>query len=138
MNDDFTIDVILNRKRYEMIYMFGYLLLIISLSLTYIILMHKYQTYYYSYGKIINNELEISIYLDDIEYLKNNTYLEIDNQKYSYEISHVSKLYIDNNYRNYLYAYLKVDNLPCIDNYVYKIKIIKANKRLVEYIDDNL
>ena len=56
-----------------------------------------------------------------------------------YKITHINKeLYVDDNYKNYCYIYLKVNNLTNIDNFVYDIKIPKENKILAKYLKDYL
>ena len=127
-----------NDRTSEKIYKFSYFLIVSILITIYIIFMYKYQTYYTIKGKMINNQLEIKMNLKDAEYLKNNHYLLIDNKKFNYQINDVSKLYVDSNYHNYLYFYLKIDNLNNIDNYIYEIKIPKDNKILAMYVKDYL
>ena len=137
MNNILDIDLIINRKKYSRIYNFSFILLTILLITIYVITTYKYQTYYYLKGKMYHHEIEISIPIDEIKYLINNNYLLIDNTKYYYKITHISEeMYIDNNYQNYCYIYLKVNNIDNLDNFIYEIKIPKENKALVKYLKD--
>lgn len=82
-----------------------------------------------------NNELELLVNIDDIKYFKNNNILIIDDKEYSYQISKITnEVYMDNNYNNYRYIYLKVNNLKNIDYYTYQVKIPKDNKTLAWYL----
>ena len=133
------IDLILNRKKYSKIYNTSLIISIIILVFIYIIFTYKYQSYYLIKGKINNNQLEILININDIKYIKNNNYLNIDNKKYSYKLTTISNdILVDDNYNNYKYIYLKVNNLNNIDNFVYEVKIPKENKILAKYLKDYL
>ena len=137
MYDLLEIDLILNRKKYPKIYNTSLIILTIILVVIYIIFTYKYQSYYVIKGKISNNELELLVNINDIKYIKNNKSLTIDNNIYSYKLNHISnELFIDENYNNYKYIYLNIDNLSNIDNYVYEVKIPKENKILAKYIKD--
>ena len=43
---------------------------------------------------------------------------------------------MDDYLNNYKYIYLKVNDLNNIDNYVYEIKLVKKNKKLIEYLKE--
>ena len=135
MDNLLEIDLILNRKKYSKIYNIFLIILTIILIFIYIIFTYKYQSYYLIKGKIINNKLELLVNINDIKYIKNNTNLKIDNTIYSYKITTISnEILIDENYNNYKYIYLNIDNLSNIDNYVYEVKIPKENKLLAKYL----
>ena len=139
MNDILDIESIIKRKKYPKIYNIGIILIIIILTSLYIIFTYKYQSYYSSKAKMINNKLELLVNIENIKYLKNNNTIEIDNQKYSYTIDSISnELYVDEKYNNYKYLYLKVKNLTNIDNYVYEVKIPKENKIIAKYLKEYL
>ena len=139
MNNTIEIDLILNRQKYPRIYSTSLIIIIIILVFIYIIFTYKYQSYYLSKGKMINNKLELLVPLEDIKYIKNNNYLSIDNQKYSYKLTTISnEIYVDEEYNNYKYIYLDIKNLTNIDNYVYEIKIPKENKILAKYLKEYL
>lgn len=135
MNDILDIEIILKRKQYPKIYNIGIILIIILLIITYMIFTYKYQSYYITYGKIIDNKLEVLIPLEDIKYLKNNSLIELNNTKYTYTIDNISSdLVVDASYNNYQVFYLSINNLTNLNNYVYQIKIPKENKILAKYI----
>ncbi len=129
---------LLDGKQYTKIYKFNYILIVIILISSYIICMFEYQTYYLFRGRMIDNQLEIKVPVEDIEYFKNNHYLLIANQKYRYKITDISNLYIDDNYHNYLYLYLTIPGLSNVDNYIYEAKIPKEKKRMAKYLKDYL
>ena len=133
------IDLILNRKKYSKIYNTSLIITIIILVFIYIIFTYKYQSYYLIKGKINNNQLELLVNINDIKYIKDNNSLSIDNKKYSYKLTTISNdILVDDNYNNYKYIYLKVDNLTNINNFVYEVKIPKENKTLAKYLKDYL
>ena len=139
MDNLLEIDLILSRKKYSKIYNTCFLILTIILVFIYIIFTYKYQSYYLTKGKMINNKLELLVNIDDIKYIKNSTILSIDNKMYSYKLDSISNdIYVDENYNNYKYIYLKVNNLTNIDNFVYEIKIPKENKILAKYLKEYL
>ena len=87
--------------------------------------------------KTIKSSLKTSE--DVVEYIKNNQLLMIDNKIYQYKLNSISsELYISNDYKNYQYIYLDVNNLTNIDNYVYEVKIPKENKIIAKYLKDYL
>ena len=137
MNYNLEIDLIINRKTYPKIYNFTYVLLVVLLITIYIIFTYKYQTYYFLKGRMINNEIELLVPISEVEIIQNNHNLIINNTRYNYKITDISKeLYLDNDFQNYCYLYLKIDNLSNIDNFVYNLKIPKENKILAKYLKD--
>lgn len=135
MNDIIDIEIILKRKKYSKVYNISFILIIIILIILYILTTYKYQTYYISKGRITNNKLELLVNIDDLEYIKNNTVLTIEDKKYNYYIEKINNdLYVDEMYNNYKYIYLQVENLNSIENYVYEVKIPKENKAIVKYL----
>ena len=134
--DDFDNYLFVNKC--HKIYKINYILIVIILITIYIIFTYQYQTYYQVKGKMIDNKLEIKIYVKDIPYAVNNDHLLIDNKTYDYQIIDISNLYIDDDDNNYCYLYLEIINLYNIDNYVYEIKFPKENKRLIAYLKDYL
>ena len=137
MDNNIDIDLIINRQKYSQIYNFTLILTIILIVILYIIFTYKYQTYYQLKGKMIDNKIELLVPIKEISMIQKNNALIIDDTSYSYQIVHISnELYIDPNYQNYCYLYLKVTNLENIDNFVYDIKIPKENKILAKYLKD--
>ena len=139
MDNILDIDLVIERNRYSKVYNFSFILFVIVLLVIYVIFTYKYQTYYHLKGKMINGELEILVPLEDIKVMQKKTYLIIDDREHLYQITHISEdLYVDYNYQNYGYLYLKVDGLSNIDNFVYNVKIPKENKVLAKYVKDYL
>ncbi len=137
MNDILDIEIILKRKKYPKIYNIGLILTIIILIFIYIIFTYKYQTYCLLKGRVVDNQLELFVSIDDIKYIKNNNILEIDNVIYSYTIDKISSdMYLDENYHNYQYIYINIPNISNIENYVYEIKIPKENKIIAKYLKE--
>ena len=134
MNDILDIEIILTRKKYPKIYNLGIIISIIILIFIYIIFTYNYQTYYTSKGKVLNNNLELLVNIEDIKYITNNKVIILDGQDYNYIVSSIGNdLLVDETYNNYQYVYLKISNLNTLNNYVYEVKIPKENQKLVKY-----
>ena len=139
MHENLVIDLIIGRQKYSKVYNFTWILLVILLITTYVIFTYRYQTYYLLKGRMINNEIELLVPIEEIEIIQKNHDMLINNNNYSYTIIHINQeLYIDEYYQNYCYIYLKVNNLTNLDNWVYDIKIPKENKILAKYLKDYL
>jgi len=137
MDNLLEIDLILDKNRYSKIYYTSLVIIVLFLIFVYIVFTYKYHSYYASKGKIVDNQLEILVNINDIRYIENNSTLLINNQIYGYRLISIGDdLYVDDNYDNYKYVYLKIDNLTNIDNYVYEIKISKENKILAKYLKE--
>lgn len=135
MNDILDIEIILTRKKYPKIYNLGIIISIIILIFIYIIFTYNYQTYYISKGKVLNNNLELLVNIEDIKYITNNKVIILDGQAYNYMVSSIGNdLLVDETYNNYQYVYLKISNLNTLNNYVYEVKIPKENQLLVKYL----
>ena len=135
VNDVLEIELILNRKKYNIIYNALYVFIIIILIFVITIFTYKYHSYCIMNGSMIDNKLELLVNINDLKYLDNNNELFIDNIKYKYKISNIHEdLYKDDNYNNYKYIYLNVDNLKNVDNFIYKVKIKKESKTLAAYL----
>ena len=137
MNDILDIEIILKKQKYSKIYNIGMILLIILLIFIYVSFIYTYKTYYINKGTMIDGNLKLLVNLDDIKYITSNNSLKIDNVYYEYQISKISEeLYVDDYLNNYKYIYLKVNDLNNIDNYVYEIKLVKENRKLIEYLKE--
>jgi len=139
MDNILDIDLIIDRNKYSKIYNFNLILFSIMLITLYVILTYHYQTYYVLKGRIVSNEIELMIPISDIKNIQGNDQLIIDDKIYHYKVTRISELmYINNDFQNYSYLYLKVDTLTNVDNFIYDIKIPKENKALVKYLKDYL
>ncbi len=133
--NDISIDLILDKTKFPKTYNASLIIITILGIFLYIIFTYKYQTYYISQGKIINNQIELLVNLNDIKYIQNSSEVEIEGAVYKYRLVHIdNNLYVDDNYQNYQYLYIEVAGIHNIDNYVYKVKIPKENKTLAKYL----
>ena len=137
MNDILDVEIILKKQKYGCIYNIGFILLIILLIFLYVSFVYKYKTYYISKGTMKNGQLVLLVNIDDLKYLTNNNNIEIDSNDYNYYIDKISEeIYVDESLNNYKYVYLLVNNLNNLDNYVYEVKLVKENKKLIEYLKE--
>lgn len=135
MNDIIDIEIILKRKKYPKVYSIGIILIVILLIITYIIFTYKYQSYYITYGKVVDNKLEVLMPLEDAKYLKSNSLIELDNKSYNYTINSISNdIVVDASYKNYQVFYLNINNLSNLNNYAYQVKIPKENEIIAKYL----
>lgn len=82
MNDILDIEIILKRKQYPKIYNIGIILIIILLIITYMIFTYKYQSYYITYGKIVDNKLEDTMEKGEYFVLGDNRGDSVDSEDY--------------------------------------------------------
>ena len=137
MNDILDIEIILKKQKYHMIYNFGWILLIVLFVFIYVSCIYSYKKYYVINGVMENGFMKLFVELDDIKYITNNDILKTNSVAYKYHIKEIGEdLYVDNSFINYKYIYLKVDNLYNIDNYVYEIKLLKEEKKIIEYLKE--
>jgi len=139
MNDILDIEIILKKQKYHMIYNVGTILLIILMTFLYVLFVYNYKTYYINKGTMIDGNMKLLVDIDDIKYITRNNILKIESDRYEYNIKEISEeIYLDESLNNYKYIYLKVNNLNNINNYVYEIKIVKENKKIIEYLKEYL
>lgn len=139
MNEILDVEIILKKQKYSYIYNIGTILIIIILIFLYISVTYNYKTYYISKGTMKNNQLELSVDINNIKYITNNQQLIIDDKIYTYKVEKISDdLYVDESFNNYKYIYLKINNLNNLNNYVYDLKILKEDKKIILYLKDYL
>lgn len=139
MNDILDIEIILNKQKYPITYNIGLLIFIILLAFLYTSYTYQYKTYYITKGTVIDGDIKLFVQIDDIKYFTNNDKLIIDNLPYDYIVDRIDEeMYVDTSFNNYKYVYLKVNNLNNINNYVYEIKLVKENKKIIEYLKEYL
>lgn len=137
MFDDFELDLILDQNNYPKIYRPIYIIFTIIILFLIIIIAFNYQSYLIIYGIFNGYNLEVYSLVDDLNYIQNNNKLEIDGIDYSYRIDEiVYDAKIDSNYRHYHLVYLNIFKYKATENYIYKLKIPKENKKLSSYIID--
>lgn len=139
MNDILDIEIILKRQKYGFIYNIGVILIFIIVMFLLIANVYKYKTYYVNKGIMVDGYIKVMVNINDIKYISLNDVLEIDSVKYNYLLSKIDEeLYVDDSYNNYKYLYLKVDSINNLDNYVYELKFVKENKKIIEYLENYL
>lgn len=139
MNDILDIEIILKKQKYGFIYNAGIIMIIIITIFLYISSIYKYKSYYITKGTVTDGYIKIIANIEDIKYFNSNNYIQINTINSKYTIAKIDeKLYVDENFNNYKYIYLKVENIKDIDNYVYEIKLLKQNKRIIDYLKDYL
>lgn len=137
MNDILDIEIILKKQKYGCIYNIGFILLVILLIFLYVSFVYKYKTYYISKGTMKNGQLVLLVNLDDLKYITNNNIIKINSNNHNYHVDKISEeIYVDELLNNYKYVYLLVNNLNNLDNYVYEVKLVKENKKLIEYLKE--
>ena len=137
MNDILDVEIILKKQKYGCIYNIGFILLIILSILLYVSFVYEYKTYYLNKGTMKNGQLVLLVNIDDLKYLTNNNNIEINSNIYTYYVDKISEeIYVDELLNNYKYVYLLVNNLNNLDNYVYEVKLVKKNKKLIEYLKE--
>lgn len=139
MNDILDIEIVLNKQKYPIIYNIGLLIFIVLLAFSYTSYTYQYKAYYITKGTVIDGNIKLFVQIDDIKYFTNNDKLIIDNLSYDYIVDRIDEeMYVDASFNNYKYVYLKVKNLNNINNYVYEIKLVKDNKKIIEYLKEYL
>ena len=137
MNDILDIEIILKKQKYGCIYNIGFILLVILLIFLYVSFVYKYKTYYISKGTMKNGQLVLLVNLDNLKYITNNNIIKINSNNHNYHVDKISEeIYVDELLNNYKYVYLLVNNLNNLDNYVYEVKLVKENKKLIEYLKE--
>lgn len=137
MSDILDIEIILKKQKYHFIYNIGFIFIIIILIFFYISFIYKYKTYYITKGTMLDGNIQLLVNVVDLKYITNNHLIEINSYHYEYDVIKISEeLYVDESLNNYKYIYLKVKNLNNIDNYVYEVKLVKENKKIIEYLKE--
>lgn len=137
MNDILDIEIILKKQNYGSIYNIGFSLIVILSIFLYVSFVYDYKNYYISKGTIQDGQLVLLVNLDDLKYITSNNSLKINSDNYKYIVDKISEeLYVDEELNNYKYVYLSVNNLDNINNYVYEVKLVKENKKLIKYLKE--
>ena len=134
--------LILNRKTNFITNLF------ISISIIFLLLFLlisqvKYQKYYQTIGQVVKEQdtyqLALYLYPYQLEIIKNNNTLTIENSEYTYNINHISNEYIiSSDYQNYLKVVLDIKLKPKdkIENNIFQIKMLESNKKIFYYLKD--
>lgn len=137
MNKYIDSEIILSRKIKYFVYVYILIIIIIMLSLITMSMIFKYKLYYKVKAIVAeDNNLKVYIPLNDIKYILKNDYLFIDNKKYKYNIKEINKEYLTDNMTTYQVIILEL-SLPSeykYQNLTLDIKLIKENKKIINYI----
>ena len=113
MNELLDIEIILKRDKYPVVYNMGIIgVLIIGIFIV-LASIYDYRTYLVTEARVVDNELELLVRSDEVKYV------------------------VDNN-KVYQYIYLEVNNTLKINNYLYQIRVLKEEKKLIKYLKNYL
>lgn len=131
--------IILNKSTNKIIKSFIILSIFIVLLLV-LILNIKYKKYYYLYGQVDNNyRLILYCDIDNLEIIKKNNKIQIDNNIYNYKILSIDTKYtVLNNTNNYIQIVIDINlnSEDKITNNILQLKILVSNKKLFYYLID--
>lgn len=134
--------IILTRKITPLIYIYIMIVVITTLSLIILFMLFNYRIYYDSVGTVIKEEdkyyLKCYIPFDSTKYITNNKTLKLDEKIYKYRISKIEEEYYTDNQNTYqiFVLDLNLDEKDKHNNLVLKLKFLKENKRVIEYLKD--
>jgi len=139
MNELLDIEIILNRKKYSKVYNIGIIILCIIGMFVILTSIYDYRTYLVVPAQVKNGELQLLMKSDDVRYLIDNDYLVIDEKKYQYVVKRISDEIFQREDGNiYQYIYIDVNNFKKVNNYIYQIRVLKEEKKLIEYLKEYL
>lgn len=134
--------IIMNKKTNMFTESFIIISILIFVSLI-IICGFKYQKYYQTTGQVIKEDgnYKLVLYLCpyQLNIIKNNNKLIIDNLEYQYSINYIADDYIvANDLNNYLKVVLNVnlERKDKIANNILQIKFLESNKKIFYYLKD--
>lgn len=140
MNGCIDNEIILNRKIRPLVFIYIMVVIISSLSLIIIFMLFHYKIYYFFKGNIIMEEdnyyLKCYIPTSDIKYITSNNTLIIDKKLYKYEVIKISEDYFSDNNITYQEIILEIslDDEYKYNNLMLELKILKDDKRIIDYI----
>lgn len=118
---------------------------ILTLASLIVICGFKYKKYYQTAGQVIreknNYQLAIYLYPYQLNIIKNNNVLIIENLEYKYSIDYIADEYIiSSNSENYLKVILNINlkEKDKIVNNILQIKVLESNKKVFYYLKDYL
>ena len=102
----------------------------------------KFKKYYYNYGQVIITDNKYYLLVNtntyELDIIKNNNILYIDNTAYNYSIyliNDYTTVYDNASYKTILLD-IDLSSKDKIENNTIKIKVLKSNKKLFYYIID--
>lgn len=134
-------EIILNKKITKSYFIIFFLtLMIVSII---ILLFFPYKSYYQTNAIVTqdNNKylLKIKTDLSSLKVISNCNFLTMDDNEYYYQIYKIDNYLLNQDDKNYLNVYLKLnlDKKYQINNYVLPIKVEKETKRIINYLVDS-
>ena len=107
-------------------------ILVISLILL-IIFNNDFYDYYNGKGEVKDNILSTLVFIDDIETLKNNNEIKINDDLYAYKIDSIeTENYVSNGFV-YKIINIKVNDYKDIDNNYIDYQIVKEKDSILNY-----
>ena len=107
-------------------------ILVISLILL-IIFNNDFYDYYNGKGEVKDNILSTLVFIDDIETLKNNNEIKINDDLYAYKIDSIeTENYVSNGFI-YKIINIKVNDYKDIDNNYIDYQIVKEKDSILNY-----
>lgn len=139
MNRYIDTEIILQRKIEPFIYVYIMIIIVIMLSLIILSITYHYKTYYKIKGIVTKEEdyyIRIYMPLKDINYLVNNDYIIINNNKYKYNIISLEEEYFQNELNTYQIVKISIElpNNYKHNNLTLDLKLLKEDKRIIDYI----
>lgn len=140
MNNYIDSEIILERKVKPLVYVYIMIIVTIILSLIIFFLLFNYKTYYNINGVVVNENdnyyIKLYIPLDKINYIIKNNKLTINKKEYKYKIEKIEGEYFTDNITTYQIIYLEtnISKKYKFNNLTLKIKFIKENKKIIDYI----
>lgn len=140
MNNYIGNEIFFNKKIKPIVYLYIMLIITITLSLIIFLMLFNYKTYYEVSSVVAKEEdnyyLTCYVPISDIKYINNNNTLLINRKKYKYNIVLIDDNYYFQNMETYIVVKLevKLEEKYKYNNLVLKIKLLKGDKKLVDYI----
>lgn len=143
MNNYIDNEIIMQRKISPIVYVYIMIIIVIFLSLIIFFILFHYKTYYRINGIVIEEEsnfyIKTYVPLDDLKYITKNDSLFINNEEYKYKIISIDDEYFTDNITTYQVLKIEVEfpKKYKFNNLNLKLKLIKDNKRIIDYILKN-
>lgn len=139
MNNYIGNQLLLNRSIKPIIYLYIMIIITITLSLIIFFMLCNYKTYYNIKAIVVLEEdnyyLDCYVPIDKISYFSNNELL-LNRKKYRYSIINIDSNYYVSDLTSYQIIRIKLDldKNYLYNNMVLNLKILKENKKIIEYL----
>lgn len=132
MNSNLDIEIILKDNRISLIYNIKIILILILLVFIYVMFKFQYQSYYFTYGKIKDSELELLVKSNELSKIQTRGIIQLNGKYFKYKLKRIKPELIRKNNNNYQYIYLEIDGQVMNQNY--DVKISMGRNALVKYL----